>query len=77
MREILVAAGSSVANIMKVTILLEDMNDFTTVNRIYEDWLHQGGCAADRLPARSTFAVKALPKGAKVEIECIAYADDA
>jgi 2-iminobutanoate/2-iminopropanoate deaminase len=72
MKAILRAGGSDVVNILKVMILLEDLSDFAVVNRLYEDWLRQGGCHGSRLPARSTFAVKALPKGAKVEIECIA-----
>ncbi|KAK4530487.1 hypothetical protein CCYA_CCYA04G1344 [Cyanidiococcus yangmingshanensis] len=77
MKAILNAAGSNVPNVMKVMILLDDMGDFATVNRIYEAWLREGGCTADRLPARSTFAVKTLPKGAKVEIECIACCGEA
>ena len=72
MKAILEASGSSVRHIVKTTILLEDIADFPVVNAIYEAWLREHGCTDDRLPARSTFAVKALPKGAKFEIECIA-----
>ncbi|KAK4534973.1 hypothetical protein CDCA_CDCA03G0998 [Cyanidium caldarium] len=72
MKAILEASGSSVRHIVKTTILLEDIVDFPVVNAIYEAWLREHGCTDDRLPARSTFAAKALPKGAKFEIECIA-----
>ncbi len=58
-------AGGSLSQIVKVTIFLEDMNDFATVNQIYADWLGQ------HKPARSTVAVASLPLGAKVEMDCI------
>ena len=51
---------------MKTTIFLADVGDFATVNAIYA--AHQ----ADPPPARSTFAVGALPRGALIEIEAIA-----
>ena len=66
MRAVLSEAGLSFANVAKTTIFLVDMNDFTIVNRIYGEQL---GSAR---PARSTIQVSALPKGARVEIECIA-----
>jgi len=56
----------SYEKVVKTTIFLTDMNDFTTVNEIY------GTYFKDDPPARSTVAVAALPRGAKVEIECIA-----
>ena len=58
---------SSLNNVAKTTILLADMADFQTVNSIYAKYFSQ------TLPARSTFAVKALPKNAKVEIEGVAF----
>eukprot|EP01027_Heterolobosea_sp_BB2_P016172 GEZU01023055.1.p1 GENE.GEZU01023055.1~~GEZU01023055.1.p1 ORF type:complete len:124 (-),score=53.71 GEZU01023055.1:149-520(-) len=67
MRAILEASGSAMNQVLKTTILLADMGDFAKVNKVYET--HFG----DHKPARSTFAVKALPKNALVEIECIAY----
>ena len=59
--------ASSLNNVAKTTILLADMADFQTVNSIYAKYFSQ------TLPARSTFAVKALPKNAKVEIEGVAF----
>ncbi len=63
---ILDAAGVSMADVVKTTILLTDMGDFQTVNGIY------GRHVSDPPPARSTFAVAALPRGALIEIEVIA-----
>jgi reactive intermediate/imine deaminase len=63
--EILKAAGSSYSRVVKATVLLQDMEDFTTVNEVYAKYF------GDVKPARATFAVKGLPKGAKVEIECV------
>ncbi|OJJ96125.1 YjgF-like protein [Aspergillus aculeatinus CBS 121060] len=61
------AAGSSVEKIFKVTVLLADMADFDEMNQEY-------GKFFAHKPARSCFAVKQLPKGVPVEIECIALA---
>ncbi|KAJ8901906.1 hypothetical protein NDN08_004110 [Rhodosorus marinus] len=69
MREILAAAGAAPSDVVKTMILLEDISDFAEVNSMYKDFFGEG-----RVPARSTFAVKSLPKGAKVEIECMAVA---
>jgi len=63
---VLDAAGSSWADVVKTTIFLIDMADFATVNGIY------GRFVGDPPPARSTVAVAALPKGARVEIEVMA-----
>jgi 2-iminobutanoate/2-iminopropanoate deaminase len=63
---VLCAAGYEFANVVKTTIFLLDMNDFVTVNGIYEKYF---GLTK---PARSTVAVAALPRGARVEIDCIA-----
>jgi 2-iminobutanoate/2-iminopropanoate deaminase len=65
---ILTNAGCSWAEVAKTTIFLVDMNDFAKVNEVYAK--HIGGSR----PARSTVAVAALPRGARVEIECIAKA---
>lgn len=67
MRAILKEAGAGPGDIVKTTILLDDMGDFGKVNAIYKDFFGGG-----RVPARSCFAAKQLPKGALVEIECIA-----
>lgn len=58
--------GAGWANVVKTTIFLTDLKDFAEVNKLYELRL---GTAR---PARSTVQVAALPKGARVEIECIA-----
>ncbi len=63
---ILEAAGSSLANIVKTTIFVTNLDDFATINQVY------GSFFTDKPPARSTVQVVALPLGAKVEIEAIA-----
>ena len=63
---ILKEAGLSMKNVVKVTVLLADINDFVAVNEIYKDFFEAP------FPARSAFAVAALPKGGKIEIEAIA-----
>ena len=63
---ILKEAGLSMKNVVKVTVLLADINDFVAVNEIYKDFFEAS------FPARSAFAVAALPKGGKIEIEAIA-----
>lgn len=67
MRAILKDAGATPNDIVKTTILLDDIADFGKVNGIYEAFFKGG-----RVPARSCFAAKKLPKGALVEIEAIA-----
>ncbi len=59
------AAGASVDSIVKTTIFLKDMADFTAVNEVY------GSYFTSEKPARSTVAVAGLPKGGLVEIEAI------
>jgi len=63
---VLAAAGAGVANVAKTTIFLTDMADFAAVNEAYAAFM------GEHRPARATIAVKALPKGARVEIEAIA-----
>jgi 2-iminobutanoate/2-iminopropanoate deaminase len=63
---ILKAAGGDHSSIVKATVYLADINDFATVNEIYATYF------ADNPPARAAFAVAALPKGARVEIEAVA-----
>lgn len=65
---VLCAAGYSFADVVKTTLFLVDMNDFAAVNKIYEKYFDGGK------PARSTVAVAALPRGARIEIDCIARA---
>lgn len=64
---ILEEAGCTMSDVVKTTILLADINDFAEVNGIYEAYF------AAPFPARACFAAGALPKGAKVEIEAIAF----
>jgi 2-iminobutanoate/2-iminopropanoate deaminase len=63
---VLDAAGCSFGDVVKTTLFLADIADFTSVNAVY------GRFMPDPPPARSTFAVGALPKGALVEVEAIA-----
>jgi len=67
MRAILKAAGAGPNDVVKTSILLDDISDFAKVNAIYEAFFEGG-----RVPTRSCFAAKQLPKGALVEIEAIA-----
>ena len=67
---VLRAEGLGFENIVKTTIFLTDLSDFQTVNEIYGSYFKQD------LPARSTVQVSALPRGAKIEIEVIAAADE-
>lgn len=67
---VLDASGASFNSVIKTTIFLADMDDFISVNTIYAEYF------GDHKPARSTVAVKTLPKNAKVEIECIAQISD-
>jgi 2-iminobutanoate/2-iminopropanoate deaminase len=64
---VLAAAGTSLQHVVKTTIYLTDMNDFAEVNEAYGKFFE-----GIRPPARATVGVAALPKGALVEIDCIA-----
>ena len=66
LRAILEEAGTSLDNLVKTTVFLQDLGDFARMNEVYAR--HVG----DRPPARSTFEVAKLPSGALVEIEAIA-----
>ena len=63
---ILQSAGLDLCDVVKTTVLLADIADFAAMNEVYAGFFRQP------FPARSAFAVKALPKGALVEIEMIA-----
>lgn len=63
---ILKEADSSLECVIKTTVFLSDMSDFNAMNEIYAQYF------GEHKPARSTIAVKTLPKNAKVEIECVA-----
>lgn len=63
---ILAEAGLTMANVVKTSVFLSDLNDFAAVNEVYASFF------AEPYPARSCVQVAAIPKGAKVEIETIA-----
>ena len=63
---ILRSAGLELSNVVKTTVLLSDIADFAAMNEVYAEFF------GEPYPARSAFAVRALPKGALVEIEMIA-----
>lgn len=63
---VLTGLGSSLHQIIKTTIFLDNMEDFPKLNKVYEE------CLKGHKPARSTVEVAKLPLGALIEIECIA-----
>jgi len=63
---VLAAAGSDLAHVVKTTVFLADIDDFAAMNEAY------GLRFGSHRPARSTFQVAALPRGARIEIECVA-----
>lgn len=65
-KAILAEAGLTMANVVKTVIFLADINDFAAVNQVYAQ------AFSEPYPARSCVQVAAIPKGAKLEIECIA-----
>jgi len=66
LKNVLEAAGSSLAKVVKTTVFIKDMNDFAALNGVYAEMF------GDTKPARSCVEVARLPKDVKVEIECIA-----
>ena len=67
---VLQEAGAEFTDVIKTTIYLADMDDFEKVNEIYAHHFEE------HRPARSTIAVKSLPRNALVEVECIAIANN-
>ena len=65
-KNILAEAGMTMQQVVKVTVLMTDMSDFAAVNEVYAEFF------SAPYPARSAFAVAALPKGGAIEIETIA-----
>ncbi len=65
LQNVIEAAGSTIGNVVKTTVFLKDMNDFSKMNAIYAEFFGQNP------PARSTVAVAGLPKGGLVEIEAV------
>lgn len=68
LRHVLQAGGSDLGKVLKTTVYLADIKDFPAVNEVYASFFDQP------FPARSCFAVKDLPLGARVEIEAVALA---
>lgn len=68
-RSILESDGLTMADVVKTTVLLQNIGDFAAMNEVYATFF-EGDC-----PARAAFEVAALPKGALVEIEAVAYAE--
>lgn len=66
LQSVLKAAGSDLSKVVKTTIFITNMNDFSAINKIYNDYFGQ------TKPARSTVEVSALPKNVLIEIDCIA-----
>lgn len=64
--KIMEEAGLSLANVIKTTVFMADMNDFAAMNEVYATFFNEP------YPARSAVAVKMLPKNVLVEVECIA-----
>jgi len=67
LKTLLEESGTSIANVLKTTVFLKDMNDFAAMNEVYNEFFGESA------PARSTIEVARLPKDAKVEIEVVAY----
>ena len=65
---VLEAAGTDASRVVRTTVFLTDLNDFQRVNALYAEVFGTGVS-----PARACVQVAALPKGAKVEIDCVAY----
>ena len=65
-KAILEEAGLKMSNVVKTTVFMADMNDFTDMNAVYAEFF------SEPYPARSAVAVKTLPKGALLEIEVVA-----
>lgn len=65
-RNILAAEGLDMSNVVKTTVMLKDIADFAAMNEVYAEFF------TAPYPARAAFQVAALPRGARVEIECVA-----
>ncbi len=69
LKHVLEAAGASLDSVVKVTVFLKNMDDFARMNAVYAEFFQEP------YPARAAVEVAALPKGALVEIEAVAYVD--
>lgn len=71
LKHVLECASSALNFVIKTTVFLQDMGDFAKMNAVYAEFFPENP------PARSTVQVAALPKGAMVEIECVALVNPA
>lgn len=69
LKALVTEAGYSLSDVVKTTVFITDINDFAAVNEVYASYF------AEPYPTRSCVAVKDLPKGVKLEIECICCKD--
>ena len=69
--DVLKRTGRSMDDVVKCTVMLDDMADWPAFNKVYITYFKPG-----RLPARSAFGADGLALGAKLEVECMAYAGD-
>jgi 2-iminobutanoate/2-iminopropanoate deaminase len=69
LKAILAAAGTSLSNVLKTTVFLKNLDDFATMNAIYQEYFPKDP------PARSTIEVSRIPRESLVEIEAIAVID--
>lgn len=67
LKSVLIASGTSMDNVIKTTVFLKDMNDFTAMNEVYAQFF-----SSTQAPARSTVEVARLPKDVLIEIEAVA-----
>ena len=67
---VLNAGGAKIADVIKTTIFLTDLNNFQIVNKIYSDFFN-----TETPPARVCVEVSSLPKGVLIEIDCVAFID--
>ena len=70
LKAVLLAAGASLTTILKTTVFLKNLDDFTVMNGIYQEYFPKDA------PARSTVEVSRIPRGALIEIEAIAAIDE-
>lgn len=72
LQAVLESAGTALASVVKTTVFLVRMSDFSAMNAVYATYFEGPGKIA---PARSTIAVAELPRQAQVEIECVAFVE--
>ena len=67
LKAVVVAGGHSLEDVVKTTVFLDSMDDFVAMNEVYAEFF------GEPYPARSTVAVKQLPRGALVEVEAVVF----